>query len=120
MTLLKRTVLLPAKVQSVKHGPVMNGLERKYADRLDAMQATGLIAHYWFQGFTLLLAADCRFTPDFVVQFPDGSLEIHETKGFFRDDAKVKLKVCARQFPFPIKLVTHTKATGFVITEIAP
>ena len=30
---------------------------------------------------------------------PDGSIEIHEAKGFWEDDARVKIKAVAEQFP---------------------
>ena len=30
----------------------------------------------------------------------DGTLELHEVKGFWRDDAKVKIKAAAQQYPF--------------------
>lgn len=43
---------------------------------------------------------------------PDGRLEVHEVKarsakGGYRaeEDAKVKLKVCAEKFPFPLIVV---------------
>jgi hypothetical protein len=30
----------------------------------------------------------------------DGQMEIHETKGFWTDDARVKIKVAADMYPF--------------------
>lgn len=50
------------------------------------------------QDITLKLAFDCRFTADFSIWTTNG-LTLFETKGFFRDDAKVKLQVAARMFP---------------------
>ena len=40
-----------------------------------------------------------RYTPDFLVELPGGLLELHEVKGFWRDDARVKFKVAAELFP---------------------
>ena len=50
------------------------------------------------QCITLKLANGCRYTPDFAV-FGDGLIEFHEVKGHMRDDAAVKIKVAAAQFP---------------------
>jgi hypothetical protein len=36
----------------------------------------------------------------------DGSLECHEVKGFWQDDARVKVKVAAEQFPLWFVAVT--------------
>lgn len=49
----------------------------------------------FIQGVTLKLGDDCRYTPDFFF-IHEGAAFAHETKGFFRDDAKVKIKVAAR------------------------
>ena len=38
--------------------------------------------------------------PDFAVLPADGVLEIHEVKGFWQDDARVKIKVAASLYPF--------------------
>ena len=80
----------------------MNGLERAYAQRLDLQKAAGVIVEYWFEQMTFKLAADCRYTPDFVVMLPTGELQAHECKGFMTDDAGVKLKVFASKFPFDV------------------
>jgi hypothetical protein len=59
------------------------------------------LLHYpWIgiQCITLKLGYDCRYTPDFTTIGPSGQLQAWETKGFFRDDAKVKLQVAARLY----------------------
>lgn len=68
--------------------------------------------HAWVgvQNVTLKLGDDCRYTPDFVVVTADGLAIAYEVKGFMRDDAQVKLKTAARQFPwFKFVLVKMTK-----------
>lgn len=53
--------------------------------------------------------------PDFLVLMPDGTLELHEVKGspaIFADDAKVKVKACATQFPFPVFVVFPKKKSS--------
>lgn len=52
------------------------------------------------QSITLRLANGCRYTPDFaMLHGPTGAARFYEVKGHMRDDAAVKLKVAAAQFP---------------------
>ena len=88
---------------------VMNGLERSYSVRLETMKQAGLIKWYTFESITLKLAKDTRYTPDFAVINNSDELEYHEIKGFWRDDAKVKIKVAAEMFPFIFKAFTVEK-----------
>lgn len=94
--------------------PEMNKWERRYADRLELLRAGGEVLWYRFEGITLKLAPDCRYTPDFLVMLANGELELHEVKGFWRDDAKVKCRLAADLFPFPI-LVVKPSAGGWDI-----
>lgn len=99
----------------------MNGLEKSYAETiLTPRKLAGEIIEWWFEAITLKLADDCRYTPDFLVMLADHSLECHETKGFMRDDAQIKLKLAAQTFPFRFLLCKkQTKKQGgqWVITE---
>ena len=83
----------------------MNKTERRRAIELEAMKRDGLIADWWYEQWTFKLANDTRYTPDFVIQERDGSLRAEETKGFWRDDAKVKVKLFAALFPLPISVL---------------
>lgn len=78
----------------------MNGTERDHAINLEAQKRAGKLAAWYFERFTFKLADDTRYTPDFCVIEPDGTVVFHETKGFWRDDAYVKIKVAADMFPF--------------------
>ena len=78
---------------------VMNGTEAKMAAFLEAKKQVGEVLWYAFEQYTLKLANDTRYTPDFAVMLADGTLEFWEVKGFWRDDAKVKIKVAAAMFP---------------------
>jgi hypothetical protein len=70
--------------------------------------------------FTLKLADDTRYTPDFSHIAPDGRLVFYEVKGWFRDDAKVKIKVAARKFSeFDFVLVRKTK-NGWTEDTVKP
>ena len=78
----------------------MNKTEAEYGAMLAQMQMTGEIQWYAFEGMTFKLADNTRYTPDFAVMRADGLIECHEVKGFWRDDARVKIKVAAEFFPF--------------------
>lgn len=84
-------------------GRKMNRWERAYADKLEEQRRLGLVAAWWYQGLTLRLAHDTRYTPDFLVErAASPQLELHEVKGFYRDDARVKVQVAAAMFPFRV------------------
>ena len=88
----------------------MNKLETRYAQYLEAMKHAGEIKDWRFEPFRLKLAKDCTYCPDFFIVTKDGSFEVHETKGFMRDDAAVKLKVAVDIFPWwQFKLIKLVK-----------
>lgn len=78
---------------------VMNKTEAAYAASLEARRHAGEVAWYLFEGIKYRLADNTFYTPDFAVMLADGSLEAHEVKGFWQDDARVKIKVAAERFP---------------------
>jgi hypothetical protein len=87
-------------VQRVGRQPKrMNRTEARRAAELEAMRRAGEIQSWTFEGITLKLADDCRYTPDFFVRAADGTIRCEETKGFWRDDARAKIKMAARVFP---------------------
>ena len=80
-----------------------NKTEARYEHLLEMRKRAGEIVGYWFEGMTLKLADNTRYTPDFMVMLPDGMIEFHEVKGawaIFQDDAKVKIKVASAMYPF--------------------
>lgn len=78
----------------------MNKTEAAYAATLEALKHAGLVQWYRFEGIKLRLAENTFYTPDFAVMRGDGVLEMHEVKGFWRDDARAKIKIAADQYPF--------------------
>jgi len=64
---------------------------------LEAMKATGEILDWKFEGIKLRLADRTWYHIDFVVTFPD-RIELHEVKGHWENDARVKWKVAADAF----------------------
>lgn len=77
----------------------MNKTEAAYATTLEQFKNDGLIQWYRFEGVKLRLADNTFYTPDFAVMAKDGVLEMHEVKGRWMDDARVKIKVAADTYP---------------------
>ncbi len=97
----------PWRAKARRRPGVMNKTEAAYADHLEMQRLAGEVLWYAYESVTLKLADDCRYTPDFAVVRADMSLEMHEVKGFWRDDARVKIKVAAEKFPFAFIAVTQ-------------
>lgn len=77
----------------------MNQTEAAYAQHLEMMKAAGEIQWYGFEAMKFRLADNTFYTPDFMTLGKDGELEAHEVKGFWTDDARVKIKVAAGMHP---------------------
>jgi hypothetical protein len=77
----------------------MNQTEKRYAERLEALRINGTVRLWAFEKVKIRLADNTFYTPDFFVVMADDTIEFHETKGFWEDDARVKIKVAAETFP---------------------
>lgn len=100
-----------AKPQATKprQRPKVSGRQRPEAQRMNKTEsayfheclqprlADGSALDVKFEGLKLRLATKTFYTPDFIVTTPDG-IEVHEVKGHWEDDARVKIKVAADQF----------------------
>lgn len=89
---------IAAPVESHKPGR-MNGLETAYSQVLEARRLAGEIKMWRFESVNLRLADRTWVKLDFKVTPNSGPEEYHETKGRWREDARVKMKVAAEQFP---------------------
>jgi hypothetical protein len=92
-----------------KRAGVMNGLETKYAQKLEAMKFAGEIVWFSYEPIKLVLADRTTYTPDFLVMLANGDIEAHEVKGFWLDAASIKIKVAAEKFPFRFKAITYER-----------
>jgi hypothetical protein len=94
-------------------------LEEEYAAVLDVRKAAMDIQDWRYAPLRLVLADRTTYEPDFFVIASDYSVELHEVKGFWRDDARVKIKVAARNFPwFKFIAVQHkNKRSGWTYEE---
>ncbi len=77
-----------------------NRTEAAYEKFLQEQQIVGLIQWFRFEGMKFRLADNTFYTPDFAVMASNGQIELHEVKGFWQDDARVKIKVAAGAYPF--------------------
>ena len=78
----------------------MNKTEAAYSAHLQDQQHAGAVLWFKFEAVKLRLADNTFYTCDFAVLPESGVLEMHEVKGFWQDDAKVKIKVAASIYPF--------------------
>ncbi len=99
---------------------VMNKTESAYAASLEFRKLSGSIAWYKFEGIKLRLADNTFYSPDFFVMLADGQLEAHEVKGFWRDDARAKIKIAADMYPFrfiAVSVKAKKNGGGWAIEE---
>lgn len=83
-----------------KHPRGPNKLEQSYASHLEVLKRAGEIVDYKYESVKLKIGVKtCWFCPDFWVLAKDGVSEYHETKGWMREDAAIKLKSAALQYP---------------------
>ncbi len=100
-----------------------NKTEAAYEQHLELLHRAGEIDGFGFEKIKLKLADNTFFTPDFLVFAKDGVVELHDTKGtkkklrangtkeavpWIEEDAKIKLKLVAEQFPFRVFAVFKT------------
>ena len=78
----------------------MNKTEQAYGAHLELLRQSGYVAWFKFEGVKLRLADNTFYSPDFAVMLTDGQMQMHEVKGFWQDDARVKIKVAADLYPF--------------------
>lgn len=95
----------------------MNKLEAAYGEHLERRRAAGEIAEWRYESTKLRLADGAWYTPDFRVVLPNGEVEFHETKGFMREAARVRLRVAAELHPFRFLLVKRAGG-GWSVVEV--
>ena len=97
-----------------------NKTETEYGQRLELLLRAGEVIWYKFEGLKLRLADATFYTPDYAVMVRSGEMECHEVKGYWEDDARVKIKVAASLYPFRFIAVTKRAKKlggGFEIEE---
>ena len=78
----------------------MNRTEELYSNVLQTRKLAGEIHHWQFEAMALRLADRTTYTPDFFVILSNGEIEFHETKGFWIQTGRIKIKVAAELHPW--------------------
>ena len=80
-----------------------NKTEQRFENEiLHTLKATGEVDSWLFDCFKLRVGTDkCWYSPDYMVFRSDGEIELIDVKGGagFEDDALVKIKAAAAQYP---------------------
>lgn len=124
--LVHRDAPSAGKVIRQKTKPRLNKLETAFGEHLQ--QAMGGRKQIMAQAITLELANGCKYTPDFVMRGeaagrPETVLLAYEVKGgHVWDDAKVKVKVAARQYPWIAFFIVSRKSRnhGWDYQQVMP
>lgn len=98
----------------------MNKTEAAYARHLEGLKQSGEVLWWRFEAMKLRLADNCFYTADFAVLRADHTLELHEVKGHWSDDARVKIKVAASEYPIrfiAVRALPKSKGGGWEVEE---
>ena len=98
----------------------MNKTEKAYADYLEVLKSSGEILWWKFEAVKLRLADNTFYTGDFMILERNGTMRIDEVKGFWTDDARVKIKVAADIYPFKfiaVKAEAKKRGGGWSMEE---
>lgn len=95
----------------------MNRTERAWSD---VLTIDADVDAWLYESVTLKLGPDCRYTPDFFVVTTAGRFELHEVKGFRREDAMVKLRVAAGMFTWFRFFLVEKRQGQWTRKEIHP
>jgi hypothetical protein len=87
-----------------------NKTELAYEEQVLKLEMQGgFVSWYRFEGLKLRLADNTFYTPDYAVMLVNGLIQCREVKGFWTDDARVKIKVAADQYPFEFIAVSQLR-----------
>lgn len=86
-----------------------NKTEAAYGGLLELRMKAGEVVWYEFEPINLRLGGSVFYAPDYLVQLADGTLEVHEVKGHWTDDARVKIRLAAAKYPFRFIAIKRVK-----------
>ena len=95
-----------------------NKTEAAFAETLYVRAKDGEIQWFAFEPMRLRLAKGAMYTPDFGVLENDGSFTFYEVKGFWREAAKVRIKVARGLYPFFRFVVVRKGKGGWEYEEV--
>lgn len=109
-------VTLLTEIQKTTDEQKLNKTEAAYLAYLRCLNTKWI----GIQNITLKLADDTRLTPDFSFIQNSGRFVFVDVKGFQREDALIKMKVAARQFPMFDFLIVKKAGSGWETTKVKP
>lgn len=101
----------PGCLRDRRYHGCQNQLELDYADLLEADRRALKLSDWSCNAVKIKLANGAWYMPDFLVIRNDGTVELHETKGFWREAAKVRIKVASSMYP-GIQFIVVTRKNG--------
>lgn len=122
---LTREEAEPLPATAGKNRYEMNGLEKSYSL---VLASDPEVHRFWHHPFRIRLCDNQFYEVDFLVQYKDSRVEIHETKVEWtkkfksgpkkgkvfkqrgREDSRNKLRVIAALYPFKVKIMSRIKA----------
>lgn len=96
----------------------MNRTEAAWFQQQSYLVRTGKLAAIYYPAPKLPLADNCTYTPDFMVIENNGAVRLDEVKGFWRDDARVKIKVAASYYPMFVFQSVEKSKSGWIVKRI--
>lgn len=98
----------------------MNKTEQAYAAYLETRKRGDFVKQWWWEPVSFRLGQGAWYKPDFVVWMADDTVEVHEVKGFWREAARVRIKVAATNYPL-YRFVAVRRVEGrWDVEEIKP
>lgn len=123
---MKFRIPAKGKIRRPRHeNGKMNKEEQRFALWLENEVREGRVIYWDFESLGLRLADRTSYTPDFVVQLADGTIEMVEVKAYWKskagphweDDARVKWKMAATRHPFRFTAAWFIKGEGWQFEE---
>lgn len=106
------------RARAIKRPGVMNRLETRYSEHLQALQDTGEILRFDYEPEKFNLGPKTYYTPDFRVVTTEGYIEFHECKGFWRQSGRIKIKVASDLHPMYKWIAVQWKNKSWVFEPI--
>ena len=107
----------PGFAKSSRTPGTPNKTEAAYADYLEAQKMAGDVLWYRFEPLKLRIGKGAYYTPDFAVINDQGGLYFVEVKGFWREAARVRIKVAADAFPHFLFIAVQRKGKQWAHEE---
>jgi len=105
------------KTQAVIPRPKRNKTEREFWQITESRVKAGELQWAGWECCKFLVGAGvCWYCPDVIALDAGGNLIAYEVKGFWRDDARVKIKAAAKQYPW-IRFIAVRKTKSMWVEE---